>query len=752
MNISYKIAVFLIITSVSLQAQNIDISFDGENWYHEFQNKYKAHLYNAPYSLKSETPHFLWKPIGLGGSLLFDGYSTYMEIENVKIPKTFDISFWIAPRAFDNAIDNKLAAIIDYASKKDAIGFKVGLIKHGQLVVQYGMGNDGKRFMNDQLFVQKNVWNFVNVIQDSQTLRVLLNGKELLNEPLDSLIINKQFNDSDYVLTIGRNSDASGFGDKFKFNMVNGILDDISIRSLNDSSKKKIDLDSRIEQDITKYLRLDYTKFDDEFRPRYHAIAPAHWMNEPHAPLYYNGKYHLFYQHNPFGPYWGQIHWGHWVSDDMVNWKHADIALAPEKGELDPDGIWSGSAYVGPNDTPMLFYTAGNDAKAENQYTAIAIPEDKSDKNLIAWKKTEIIVDKPSEYLHNEFRDPFVFKIDAMYYMIVGSGIAKKGGTAVLFESENAKNWNYLHPFYQTDIKKYPYMGGVWELPVFLPLPTKEGKSTNKYVFMVLPLRDAADVEVFYWIGSFDKKNKKFIPDQEDPSLLDYGDFGFTGQSGLVDPKTNRSIIFSIAQGKFGTVDTYDMGWAHNAGLPINLWLGKNNKLNFAPIKELNSLREKPIINCDNCEISKLKNDLKNDLKNVAGDQLEIILEFKVGKDKQGIIVRKSKNGNPQGMIYYDPTTNSVVFDKIQDNPERKFTALKAPISKQEDIKLHIFLDKSMIEIYINDEVSITDRIYFTDTDAKYLELIGFENDLKLNKFCVWPMKSIDWSYVESSK
>ncbi|MFG6685198.1 GH32 C-terminal domain-containing protein [Mariniflexile sp. HNIBRBA6329] len=748
MNISYKISVFLILIGVSFQAQNLDINFDGENWWKEFQKNHQAHLYNAPYSLKYEIPHYLWKPIGSGGSLLFDGYSTYMEIEGIKIPKTFNISFWIAPRAFDNAIDNKLAAILDFASKKDSVGFKVGLLKHGQLVIQYGIGNDEKRSMNNQLFLQKNKWNFVQVTQDTQTLKVSLNGKDLLNEALDSLLIDKQFRSDDYVLTIGRNSDASGFGEKFKFNMISGIIDDISIKPLNVSDKIGIDIDSRIEQDITKYLRLDYTKFDDDFRPNYHAIAPAHWMNEPHAPLYYNGKYHLFYQHNPFGPYWGQIHWGHWVSNDMVNWKHVDIALAPERGSITPDGIWSGSAYIGPNDTPMLFYTAANDAKSENQYTSIAFPKDKRDKNLVIWEKSEIIIDKPSEYLHNEFRDPFVFKIDTKYYMIVGSGIAEKGGTAVLFDSNDAKNWNYLHPFYQTDIKKYPYLGGVWELPVFLPLPTKDGKNTDKYVFMVLPLRDAADVEVFYWVGTFDKETKKFIPDHEEPSLLDYGDFGFTGQSGLIDPKTNRSIVFSIAQGKFGKVDTYNMGWAHNAGLPINLWLGKNNKLKFSPIKELNSLRGKSIINCDNCRISKLESNLKD----VTGDQLEIKLEFKAGKEKKGIVVRKSSSGNPQAMIYYDPTTNAVVFDKIQDNPERKFTPLKAPLSIIDDIKLHIYLDKSMIEIYINNEVSITDRIYFTETDAKHIELMGFDDDKKVRKIQIWPMNSIDWEYVESSK
>ncbi|HEX9826967.1 MAG TPA: GH32 C-terminal domain-containing protein [Flavobacteriaceae bacterium] len=749
MHYNYKILLFFILISSLLQAQNLKIDFDGENWWNTFQKDHQVHLYNSPYSLESENPHYLWKPIGSGGgSLLFDGYSTYMEIEDVKLSKTFDLSFWIAPRAFDSAIDNKLAAIIDYFSKKDSIGFKVGLLKHGQLVIQYDIGNDKKRFMNDQLFLQKNRWNFVNILQDSQTLKVLLNGKELLKEPLDSSVVDKQFSGNDYVLTIGRNSNASGFGRKFKFNMISGIIDDISIKPLNDSNKIVLDLDSRLRQDITKHLRLDYTKFDDVFRPKYHAIAPAHWMNEPHAPLYYNGKYHLFYQHNPFGPYWEQIHWGHWVSDDMVHWKHADIALAPEKGTVDPDGIWSGSAYIGQDNTPLLFYTAGNDAKKENQYTSIAYPKDQSDKNLISWEKSGIIVEKPSEYLHREFRDPFVFKIDSKYYMIVGSGIAEKGGTAALFESEDAKNWNYLHPFYQTDIKKYPFMGGVWELPVFLPLPNEDGTSTNKFIFMVLPLRDEADVEVFYWVGAFDKEAKKFIPDQEKPSLMDYGDFGFTGQSGLVDPKTNRSIVFSIAQGKFGNIDTYNMGWAHNAGLPISLWLGKSDELNFAPINELKSLRGKPLIICENCEVSKLKKDLKE----IKGDQLEIILEFKSGKDKKGIIVRKSNSGNPQAMIYFDPTTNSVVFDKIQDNPERKFTAIKAPVSNTKDIKLHIYLDKSMIEIYINNQVSITDRIYFTDTDAKYIELMGFEDGIKIKKLHIWPMNSIDWEYVESSK
>lgn len=96
----------------------------------------------------------------------------------------------------------------------------------------------------------------------------------------------------------------------------------------------------------------------DQHRPQYHAMPPQNWMNEAHAPIYYNGQYHLFYQHNPQGPYWHQIHWGHWVSDDMVHWENVRPALAPEAGILDPDGAWSGSAAYDRNGNPVLFYTA----------------------------------------------------------------------------------------------------------------------------------------------------------------------------------------------------------------------------------------------------------------------------------------------------------------------------------------------------------------------------------------------------------
>ncbi|WP_051201307.1 GH32 C-terminal domain-containing protein [Christiangramia portivictoriae] len=731
---------------VSSQQAELYLSFDGTDWWENFQKNNQVELFNSPYSLNGSKPQYLWKKQGVENeSLLFDGYSTYLEIENVELNSDFELSFWFAPRAFDSAIGNKVSSILDFYSPRYTTALRIGLLKHGQLAIEYEHGVTSERLTNEESYLDKDRWNYVSIKKIGDEINLRINDTSVLEE---SFIIGfKNFFSENLKLRIGRNSNAGGFGEKFKFNMISGLLDEIKIAKPGETDVvDRNDLIEIRDQDLQKALRLDYSKYGKElYKPAYHATAPAHWMNEPHAPLYYNGKYHLFYQHNPFGPYWGQIHWGHWVSEDMINWKHAEIALAPEKGHMAPDGIWSGSAYVGPDNIPMLFYTAGNLSKDQNQYTSIAVPRDTTDENLVAWEKTNIIVDKPEGYKKNEFRDPFVFQVEEKYYMIVGSGIEGKGGTAPLFESEDATNWRYVKPFYISDIEKYPFLGGMWELPVFLPLRREDGTKTEKYAFLVLPLRNEADVEVFYWIGEFNQDKKQFIPDDPKPKLMDYGDFGFTGPSGFVDPKTGRTIIFSIAQGKYGNLDNYEMGWAHNAGLPVELWLNESNDLRFAPIEEIKSLRGEELVSCDKC----IKESLNAELKEVKGDQLEIEMKFKVSNSSQGIEVRRTKDGSTKAMIYYEPETKSVVFDKVQKNPERDFKALKAPIGDNiTELNIRVFLDRSMVEIYINDKVSITDRIYFHEEDATGLEITGPENS-ELEKFSVWRMNGIDWKYVE---
>ena len=82
-------------------------------------------------------------------------------------------------------------------------------------------------------------------------------------------------------------------------------------------------------------------------------------MNEPHAPVYYNGMYHLFFQQNMVGTYWRNISWGHLVSEDMVSWRPVKEAITPMENTVVPDGVWSGGAALDVNGVPVLFFTAG---------------------------------------------------------------------------------------------------------------------------------------------------------------------------------------------------------------------------------------------------------------------------------------------------------------------------------------------------------------------------------------------------------
>ena len=111
----------------------------------------------------------------------------------------------------------------------------------------------------------------------------------------------------------------------------------------------------------------------DPLRPIYHFLPPAQWMNDPNAPIYHGGWYHLFYQFNPYGDEWGNMHWGHARSRDLVHWEHLPIALAPsyEAGE---EHVFSGCAAVNGQGEPLLLYTsvkAGTrDQRAPNEQSA----------------------------------------------------------------------------------------------------------------------------------------------------------------------------------------------------------------------------------------------------------------------------------------------------------------------------------------------------------------------------------------------
>jgi len=703
-----------------------------------------------------------WRQGVVGSGLLFDGYSTYIT-HPVKEgePETrsaLSIGVWVAPHSYEWGHEGKLAAIANRYNIDRKQGYLLGMFRHGSWSFQFGLeGGEWKELWSpDGHELPKNEWSYVNAVFDGNQgeVKLYLNGSEMASAalPRGSRLAEAVGTE----LLIGKNNHASVLAEVFSLHMFSGILDELKIynRAL---SAEEVAASYRHVLDtfhggVRPQLKYDEIKLDrtplllDRHRPQYHVSPPAHWMNEPHAPIYFDGQYHLFYQHNPLGPFFHQIHWGHWVSKDLVHWRDLPVALAPEKDLLSPDGIWSGSATYDADGLPVLFFTAANDSASPNQSVALARSTYSlnKDPDLIHWVKhpDPLIVQKKGIGAFGDFRDPYVWKEDDGWFALVGSGIEGEGGAALGFASSDMLNWTYKGPFFKADIQKFPYLGPIWELPVFLSLGSNK-QGVNKYLLLVSPVGEGADVEVFYWIGQIDKQNLTFIPDQEEPQLIDVGDFHFTGPSGMVDPKTGRKIIFTIAQGDRTSELEYKSGWAHNGGLPVSVFLRDDGRLGIEPIQELQSLRGEKLLSLRDKSLA----EANERLKDVQGDMLEIQLELDHGSAKQsGIKVRCTPDGMEETLLYYDLDQSMFLVDRSKTtlHPGEKCRGIQGGKLELlgENLKLHIYLDRSMVEAYANGLKSLTTRVYPSRKDALGLEMWG-DGELRIKSIEIWDMKSI---------
>ncbi|WP_425415551.1 GH32 C-terminal domain-containing protein [Paenibacillus borealis] len=708
-----------------------------------------------------------WRQGVTGSGLLFDGYSTSVVHTVVNEEKknggqeflsALSIGVWVAPRTYDWGYEGKLTAIVNRHNMERKQGYLLGMFRHGSWSFQVGLeGGEWKELWAPEGYeLSKNEWSYVNAVFDGTQgeIKLFLNGTEIASAdvPGGSRIAEAVNTE----LLIGKNNHSSLLAEVFNLQMFSGIMDELKIynRGL---SKDEVAASYREVLDsahggVRPPLKYDDIKLDrtpllaDRHRPQYHVSPPAHWMNEPHAPIYFDGQYHLFYQHNPLGPFFYHIHWGHWVSSDLVHWRDLPVALSPEKDQLAPDGIWSGSAAYDADGLPALFFTAGNDSASPNQSVALArstYPQD-GDPDLITWIKhpEPLIVQKQGMGAFGDFRDPFVWKDEEGWYALVGSGIEGEGGAALAFASQDMLNWTYKGPFFAADIQKYPYLGPIWELPVFLPLGVDK-HGVSKYLLLVSPVGAGADVEVFYWIGQLDKNELSFIPDQEEPQLIDVGDFHFTGPSGMVDPKTGRNIVFTIAQGDRTSELEYQSGWAHNGGLPLSVYLREDGRLGIEPIQELQSLRGEKRLSLRDKSLAEA-NVL---LKDVQGDMLEIQVELEPGNAGQlGIKVRCTPDGEEETLLYYDFNEAKLVIDRTKTtlHPGEKCRGIQGGKLELlgENLKLHIYLDRSMVEAYANGLKSLTTRVYPSRKDALGLELWGDGKSL-VKSMEIWDMQSI---------
>lgn len=468
----------------------------------------------------------------------------------------------------------------------------------------------------------------------------------------------------------------------------------------------------------------------DLSRLKYHFMAPAYWINDPNGLIFYKGEYHLFYQHYPYDSKWGAMHWGHAKSKDLVHWDHLPIALAPsEPYDLDErGGCFSGSA-VDDNGVLTLLYTGTiiKDGKVI-QSQCLATSEDG-----ITFEKYEgnPVIPVPPEDGSADFRDPKVWKHDELWYMVVGSR-KEDTGKALLYKSTDLRAWEYVGVLAESD----GTMGYMWECPDFFALG-------NRHVLMFSPM-GMGTRKTIYLVGDMDYETGKFTWDTMGD--IDHG-FEYYAPQSFLDGKGRRVIIAWLNAWdwmpwfkNFGPTEKNH--WCGAMSAPRTVELDTDGRLRFAPVEELQVLRR---------EHYRLVNTIVSPgaevLPKYAGsDCVEMKVEFQLAgcsAEEIGFVLRAASDGAQRTLLIYNIRTNELRFDRNQsDGWSEGVQSVILERSGEEALKLHIFIDTCVIEVYAdNDRTVMTNNIYPVPSSTN-MEIFSIGGQVTMNSIDIWKLCS----------
>ena len=436
----------------------------------------------------------------------------------------------------------------------------------------------------------------------------------------------------------------------------------------------------------------------DPRRPQYHLLPPRNWMNDPNGPIYWNGQHHMFYQYNPDGAYWGNMHWGHAVSPDMVHWRHLPVALAPTPGSPDEDGCFTGTAIV-QNGRVTILYTgvrAASPGDATNQDSAPPLRETQClavarDAGLISWEKAVApVIDAPPPGMEvNGFRDPSPWRQGEWWYTVLGSGIAGDGGAVLLYRSRDLRHWEYMHILAHREHDAAFDPRETWECPEFFPLG-------DRHILIY-----SAGGKARWQAGRLDTEAMVFHAEQA--GILDYGCY-YASKSQL-DKHGNRILWGWLTEAR--PLEEYKAaGWAGMMSLPRVLSLAANGCLRFRVAEEANQLRNRAqILNLNADEDQNLHQLQSMRIEGCCG---EVLCVARRSTDPYALSLHgSSQNLTPWLKLSYDPLHPGQIW--IDDRP------LPIDFNAEENLVLHLYVDGSVIEAFVNHQVACTRRFYLKD-------------------------------------
>lgn len=457
---------------------------------------------------------------------------------------------------------------------------------------------------------------------------------------------------------------------------------------------------------------------NDPLRPEYHLMPPHNWMNDPNGPIFWRGKYHLFYQLNPHAAVWGDMHWGHAISADMIHWHHEPIALEPTPGGPDSDGCFSGSAlddhgvatiiYTGVQKTPPAQVTLhdANGSLREVQMLATA-----EDADLLRWKKNPepIIAVPPPGMDVTGFRDPCPWREADAWYLGVGSGQRGKGGSVLLYRSTDLRQWTYLHPLTQgaptgSTAPDPVDSGDMWECPDFFAVD-------NRHVLLYSTQR-----KVIWTTGDYSRASHRYAPART--GILDHG--AYYAPKSFLAPG-NRRILWGWIPETRPQSEYSAAGWAGVMSLPriLGVTAAGHLTMQFAP--QAAALRE-----------GRVRTVLHDKAIGHALPHLRQEVELRATPMTTSATVRLLVAGSPVW---------SLTLDFAARRAQCGETQFALPVMNPAEPALRLFLDASVIEAIAGGTQAITSRCYALKPDATVLEVSAQgKGD---TEFTRWPLRPI---------
>ena len=449
--------------------------------------------------------------------------------------------------------------------------------------------------------------------------------------------------------------------------------------------------------------------------PIFHLAPPAGWMNDPNGLIYFNGRYHAFFQHHPASAYQGPMHWGHATSTDMLHWQHEPIALAPGD-KYDRDGCFSGSA-VDDDGVLSLIYTGhiclddrGNDSIIR-EVQCLATSHDG-----IHFEKQGCVLTPPEGIMH--FRDPKVWHEDGSWWMVIGARDASDNGQVLLYRGTSLRDWHLEHVLAHSAAGK-SYM---WECPDFFRcgnfhwlMFSPQGMPPSGYRFRNLFQSGVLagswkPGSVFALKGGFEE--------------LDYGHDFYAPQSMLAED--GRRIIMAWMNMWDSPVPTRSEAWAGCLTLPREVF-ERDGRLCQRPVREVESLRKK----CQPLSPVRLQG-LQLLTENVQAAEL-LVTWHTVDSHAEHYGVRLGDGLR----LYVDNQAGRLVLWRYY--PEEGLDGYRSvELPDTEYLTLRIFLDRSSVEVFVNDgEATLSSRIY-PQANSRQLSLYAAHGDAILTDGTLW--------------